>query len=74
MQPGFYAIYLQQEHRNLLFMTELRALFALMLGSKRKYVDPTSSVQILKAAFVNSGGSDNQQVGSNWALTLALVF
>ncbi|XP_072049413.1 LOW QUALITY PROTEIN: ubiquitin carboxyl-terminal hydrolase 25-like [Amphiura filiformis] len=50
-----------QEHRNLLFMTELRGLFALMLGSKRKYVDPTSSVQILKAAFINSGGSDNQQ-------------
>ena len=28
------------------FMTELRMLFALMLGSKRKYVDPTKAVQV----------------------------
>lgn len=28
------------------FMTELRILFALMLGSKRKYVDPTKAVQV----------------------------
>ena len=27
-------------------MTELRMLFALMLGSKRKYVDPTKAVQV----------------------------
>ena len=27
-------------------MTELRILFALMLGSKRKYVDPTKAVQV----------------------------
>ena len=27
-------------------MTELRFLFALMLGSKRKYVDPTKAVQV----------------------------
>ena len=28
------------------FMTELRIIFALMLGSKRKYVDPTKAVQV----------------------------
>lgn len=28
------------------FMTELRILFALMLGSKRKYVNPTKAVQV----------------------------
>ncbi|XP_030833774.1 ubiquitin carboxyl-terminal hydrolase 25 isoform X2 [Strongylocentrotus purpuratus] len=47
-------------HRNLLFMSELRSLFALMLGTRRKYVDPSKSVQILKAAF-SGGGADNQQ-------------
>lgn len=41
-------------------MAELRALFALMLGTKRKYVDPTKPVEILKAAFSN-GSVDNQQ-------------
>ncbi|XP_063960019.1 ubiquitin carboxyl-terminal hydrolase 25-like isoform X2 [Lytechinus pictus] len=49
-----------QNHRNLLFMSELRSLFALMLGTNRKYVDPSKSVQILKAAF-SGGGADNQQ-------------
>ncbi|XP_033100221.1 ubiquitin carboxyl-terminal hydrolase 25-like isoform X2 [Anneissia japonica] len=47
------------EQRNLAFMAELRALFALMIGTNRKYVDPTKSVQILKAAFNNDG--DSQQ-------------
>ncbi|KFW10396.1 Ubiquitin carboxyl-terminal hydrolase 25, partial [Eurypyga helias] len=31
----------QKEHRNLPFMRELRYLFALLVGSKRKYVDPS---------------------------------
>ncbi|XP_038065306.1 ubiquitin carboxyl-terminal hydrolase 25-like isoform X2 [Patiria miniata] len=51
----------QSEHRNLLFMTELRALFALMLGTKRKYVDPSKAVEILKGAFSTSGGANSQQ-------------
>ncbi|XP_071806291.1 ubiquitin carboxyl-terminal hydrolase 25-like isoform X1 [Asterias amurensis] len=50
-----------REHRNLLFMSELRALFALMLGTKRKYVDPSKAVEILKGAFINSGGVNSQQ-------------
>ena len=32
-------------------MTELRTLFALMLGSKRKYVDPTRAVQVCAVAL-----------------------
>lgn len=48
-----------QEHRNLPFMQELRKLFSLMVGSKRKYVDPSHAVEILKGAFKSS---DSQQV------------
>ena len=56
-----------EEKRNLRFMQELRHLFALMIGSKRKYVDPSKSVDILKEAFSSSpvssaGVSDSQQV------------
>uniref|UniRef100_A0AAY4D5C3 ubiquitinyl hydrolase 1 n=1 Tax=Denticeps clupeoides TaxID=299321 RepID=A0AAY4D5C3_9TELE len=42
------------EHRNLPFMKELRKLFSLMVGSKRKYVDPSQAVEILKEAFKSS--------------------
>lgn len=48
-----------QEHRNLPFMRELRYLFALLVGSKRKYVDPSRAVEILKDAFKSN---DSQQV------------
>ncbi|XP_067084770.1 ubiquitin carboxyl-terminal hydrolase 25 isoform X3 [Osmerus mordax] len=44
----------QKEHRNLPFMQELRTLFSLMVGSKRKYVDPSRAVDILKDAFKSS--------------------
>ena len=47
-------------------MQELRHLFALMLGSKRKYVDPSKALDILKEAFTsntgNAAGVDSQQV------------
>ncbi|CAG5130834.1 unnamed protein product [Candidula unifasciata] len=36
--------------RNLRFVSELRQLFGLMVGSERKYVDPSKSVDILKEA------------------------
>uniref|UniRef100_A0A8C5EDX7 Ubiquitin carboxyl-terminal hydrolase n=1 Tax=Gouania willdenowi TaxID=441366 RepID=A0A8C5EDX7_GOUWI len=39
---------------NLPFMQELRNLFSLMVGSKRKYVDPSRAVEILKDAFKSS--------------------
>uniref|UniRef100_A0A8D0ETN4 ubiquitinyl hydrolase 1 n=1 Tax=Strix occidentalis caurina TaxID=311401 RepID=A0A8D0ETN4_STROC len=48
----------QKEHRNLPFMRELRYLFALLVGSKRKYVDPSRAVEILKDAFKSN---DSQQ-------------
>ncbi|XP_072369218.1 ubiquitin carboxyl-terminal hydrolase 25 isoform X5 [Scyliorhinus torazame] len=41
----------QKERRNLPFMYELRHLFALMVSSKRKYVDPSKAVEILKDTF-----------------------
>uniref|UniRef100_A0A7N8Y9F0 Ubiquitin carboxyl-terminal hydrolase 25 n=1 Tax=Mastacembelus armatus TaxID=205130 RepID=A0A7N8Y9F0_9TELE len=44
----------QKEYRNLPFMQELRNLFSLMVGSKRKYVDPSRAVAILKDAFKSS--------------------
>ena len=50
-------------------MQELRHLFALMLGSKRKYVDPSKALDILKEAFTSNTGSaagvDSQQVHKN---------
>ncbi|XP_070201808.1 ubiquitin carboxyl-terminal hydrolase 25-like isoform X2 [Littorina saxatilis] len=50
------------ERRNLRFMKELRVLFGLMVGTTRKYVDPSKAVDILKEAFSSpSGISDSQQ-------------
>lgn len=40
-------------------MQELRNLFSLMVGSKRKYVDPSRAVEILKDAFKST---ESQQV------------
>ncbi|XP_041030186.1 ubiquitin carboxyl-terminal hydrolase 28 isoform X2 [Carcharodon carcharias] len=42
------------EQRNLAFMQELRCLFALMVASKRKYIDPSNAVDLLKDAFRSS--------------------
>ncbi|KAL8592865.1 hypothetical protein ACOMHN_050693 [Nucella lapillus] len=51
-----------QERRNLRFMRELSLLFGLMVGSTRKYVDPSKAVDILKEAFSSpSGITDSQQ-------------
>ena len=48
-------------------MQELRYLFALMVGSHKKYVDPSKAVEILKEAFSSSaaGVTDSQQVCKN---------
>ncbi|CAL1543448.1 unnamed protein product [Lymnaea stagnalis] len=48
--------------RNLRFVTELRQLFALMVGSKRKYVDPSKSVDILKEASATTVLDGQQDV------------
>ena len=34
-------------------MRELRRIFALLIASKRKYIDPTKAVDILKEAFTS---------------------
>ena len=39
--------------RNINFMRELRRIFALLIASKRKYIDPTKAVDILKEAFTS---------------------
>ncbi|KAM5246373.1 ubiquitin carboxyl-terminal hydrolase 28 isoform 11-T11 [Ctenodactylus gundi] len=43
-----------QEKRNIMFMQELQYLFALMMGSNRKYVDPSAALDLLKGAFRSS--------------------
>ncbi|NXK23816.1 UBP28 hydrolase, partial [Arenaria interpres] len=37
--------------RNIAFMQELQCLFALMLGTRRKFVDPTAALELLRDAF-----------------------
>ncbi|XP_045139560.1 ubiquitin carboxyl-terminal hydrolase 28 isoform X1 [Echinops telfairi] len=46
------------EKRNIVFMQELQYLFALMMGSNRKFVDPSAALDLLKGAFRSS---DEQQ-------------
>lgn len=47
------------EKRNIMFMQELQYLFALLLGSNRKFVDPSAALDLLKGAFRSS---EEQQV------------
>uniref|UniRef100_A0A671T489 ubiquitinyl hydrolase 1 n=1 Tax=Sinocyclocheilus anshuiensis TaxID=1608454 RepID=A0A671T489_9TELE len=42
------------EKRNIAFMQELRCLFALMVGSNRRFVDPSAAVELLRDAFRTS--------------------
>ncbi|XP_023592759.1 ubiquitin carboxyl-terminal hydrolase 28 isoform X4 [Trichechus manatus latirostris] len=42
------------EKRNVVFMQELQYLFALMMGSNRKFVDPSAALDLLKGAFRSS--------------------
>ncbi|XP_077162642.1 ubiquitin carboxyl-terminal hydrolase 28 isoform X15 [Paroedura picta] len=37
--------------RNIAFMQDLQCLFALMLGTVRKFVDPTAALELLRGAF-----------------------
>ncbi|KAM5140331.1 ubiquitin carboxyl-terminal hydrolase 28 [Mantella aurantiaca] len=43
----------RSEKRNIAFMQELQCLFALMVGSSRKFVDPSAAVELLKDAFLS---------------------
>uniref|UniRef100_A0AAQ5XGH9 Ubiquitin carboxyl-terminal hydrolase n=1 Tax=Amphiprion ocellaris TaxID=80972 RepID=A0AAQ5XGH9_AMPOC len=42
------------DKRNIAFMQELRCLFALMVGSTRRFVDPSAAVELLRDAFRTS--------------------
>ncbi|KAI7795734.1 putative ubiquitin carboxyl-terminal hydrolase 28 [Triplophysa rosa] len=42
------------EKRNIAFMQELRCLFGLMVGSNRRFVDPSAAVELLRDAFRTS--------------------
>ncbi|XP_063752011.1 ubiquitin carboxyl-terminal hydrolase 28 isoform X2 [Eleginops maclovinus] len=42
------------DKRNIAFMQELRCLFALMVGSSRRFVDPSAAVELLRDAFRTS--------------------
>ncbi|XP_029429918.1 ubiquitin carboxyl-terminal hydrolase 28 isoform X2 [Rhinatrema bivittatum] len=41
----------RSEKRNIAFMQELQCLFALLVGSNRKFVDPSAALELLKDAF-----------------------
>nr|XP_060643642.1 ubiquitin carboxyl-terminal hydrolase 28 isoform X7 [Anolis sagrei ordinatus] len=41
----------RSKKRNIAFMLELQCLFALMLGTRRKFVDPTAALDLLRGAF-----------------------
>uniref|UniRef100_A0A671W200 ubiquitinyl hydrolase 1 n=1 Tax=Sparus aurata TaxID=8175 RepID=A0A671W200_SPAAU len=43
-----------KDKRNIAFMQELRCLFALMVGSTRRFVDPSAAVELLRDAFRTS--------------------
>ncbi|XP_056400162.1 ubiquitin carboxyl-terminal hydrolase 28 isoform X1 [Hyla sarda] len=43
----------RSEKRNIAFMQELQYLFALMVGSNRKFVDPSAALELLKDAFLS---------------------
>uniref|UniRef100_A0A8C7T3D3 ubiquitinyl hydrolase 1 n=1 Tax=Oncorhynchus mykiss TaxID=8022 RepID=A0A8C7T3D3_ONCMY len=42
------------DKRNIAFLQELRCLFALMVGSTRRFVDPSAAVELLREAFRSS--------------------
>ena len=48
-------------------LCELRKLFALMVASERKYVDPSRAVEIMRRAFVDKKSSSAAAVTSDSA-------
>ncbi|KAM4651387.1 ubiquitin carboxyl-terminal hydrolase 28 isoform 1-T1 [Discoglossus pictus] len=43
----------RSEKRNIAFIQELQCLFALMVGSNRRFVDPSAALDLLKDAFLS---------------------
>ena len=57
VESAQYNVIEDSRHKKIVeFMLELRKLFALLVASQRKYVDPTRAVDILRASF---GGTAN---------------
>ncbi|MEE6484672.1 hypothetical protein FKM82_013974 [Ascaphus truei] len=44
----------RSEKRNIAFMQELQCLFALMVGSNRRFIDPSAALELLKDAFLSA--------------------
>ena len=59
----------EKERKNLEFMAELRKLFALLLSSRRKYVDPSQAVGILRGSLggENTAAYENNQQVRNFS-------
>ena len=51
----------EKERKILDFMLELRKLFSLLLGSQRKYVDPSTAVGILRGYLGGENAYCNNQ-------------
>lgn len=47
-------------------MQELRCLFALMVGSTRRFVDPSAAVELLRDAFRTSEAQQVQTFGLSY--------
>lgn len=54
-----FLLLVMQGKRNIAFMQELQCLFALMLGTRRKFVDPSAALELLRDAFRSA---EEQQV------------
>ncbi|XP_037279428.2 ubiquitin carboxyl-terminal hydrolase 25 isoform X1 [Rhipicephalus microplus] len=54
-----------QEQRSVGLMLELRALFALLAASRRKYVNPGRALELLRDAFVGTAGGAGGSRGPN---------
>uniref|UniRef100_A0A8C2J1J8 Ubiquitin carboxyl-terminal hydrolase n=1 Tax=Cyprinus carpio TaxID=7962 RepID=A0A8C2J1J8_CYPCA len=52
--PVFRRLVFTSRSINIAFMQELRCLFALMVGSNRRFVDPSAAVELLRDAFRTS--------------------
>ena len=55
-----------------MFMQELQYLFALMMGSNRKFVDPSAALDLLKGAFRSPEEQQVQEASSPGACSDAL--
>ncbi|KAM5294005.1 ubiquitin carboxyl-terminal hydrolase 28-like [Glossophaga mutica] len=52
----------EKEKRNVMFMEELQRLFALMIGSNRKFVDPSPALNLLRGTFQSADEEQQQDV------------